>query len=190
MLCVGLSAQQRNKQLSIQVTSVENDDLAGQPLTLIQTDYEVSYGQLKLDADGRCSLKVYAGAHHLTIDREGFDLLEHDFEVSETATGVTLVSVTLKENTRQPYALTANVTHDAMTGRNDIALAWNTEQPAFFDDFESYEGWAVNFGEWTGIDAWAPTMCCSSWARPPTSSRSVSWSMSPPRPTTPCSPTS
>ena len=147
------TAQQRNKQLTIEVTSVENDELAGQPLTLMQTDYEVSYGQLVLDADGRCKLKVYAGMHHLTIDREGFDLLEHDFEVSETATEPTVVSVTLKEKTRQPYALTANVMHDAMTGRNDIALAWNTEQPAFFDDFESYEGWSINFGEWTGIDA-------------------------------------
>ncbi len=146
-------AQQRNKQLTIQVTSVENDDLTGQPLTLIQTDYEVSYGQLKLDAAGRCSLKVYAGAHRLTIDRKGFELLEHEFEVSETATEPTVISVTLKENTRQPYALTANVVHDAITGRNDIGLTWNTEQPAFFDDFESYEGWAIHFGEWTGIDA-------------------------------------
>ena len=146
-------AQQRNKQLTIQVTSVENDDLKGQTLTLIQTDYEVSYGQLKLDAEGRCSLKVYAGMHRLTIDREGFELLEHDFEVSETATEPTVISVMLKENTRQPYALTVNVMHDAITGRNDIGLTWNTEQPAFFDDFESYEGWAVSFGEWTGIDA-------------------------------------
>lgn len=153
MLCVGVSAQQRNKQLTIEVTSVENDDLAGQSLTLTQTDYEVSYGQLQLDAEGRCSLKVYAGRHRLTIDREGFDLLEHDFEVSASATEATVVSVTLKEKTRQPYALTATVAHDALTGRNDIGLTWNTEQPAFFDDFESYEGWSINFGEWTGIDA-------------------------------------
>ena len=96
MLCVGVSAQQRNKQLTIEVTSVENDDLAGQSLTLTQTDYEVSYGQLQLDAEGRCSLKVYAGRHRLTIDREGFDLLEHDFEVSASATEATVVSVTLK----------------------------------------------------------------------------------------------
>ena len=153
MLCAAVSAQQRNKQLTIEVTSVENDDLAGQTLTLMQTDYEVSYGHLELDAGGRCSLKVYAGHHRLTIDREGFELIEHDFEVSETASSPTVVSVTLKESTRQPYALTASVTHDAITGRNDIGLTWNTEQPVFFDDFESYEGWAVNFGEWTGIDA-------------------------------------
>lgn len=147
------TAQQRNKQLTIQVTSVEGDNLKGQPLTLLQTDYEVSYGQLKLDAEGRCSLKVYAGMHRLTIDREGFNLLEQDFEVSETATEPTVVSVTLTEKTRQPYALTATVMHDALTGRNDIGLTWNIEQPAFFDDFESYEGWAIHFGEWTGIDA-------------------------------------
>ena len=55
-----------------------------------------------------------------TLDREGFNLLEQDFEVSETATEPTVVSVTLTEKTRQPYALTATVMHDALTGRNDI----------------------------------------------------------------------
>ena len=148
---IGISAQSRNKQLTIQVTSVEGDDLTGQPITLIQTDYEVSYGQLKLDAEGQCLVKVYAGNHHLTIDREGFTTLEQDFTVGEDATEHT-VSVTLTEKTRQPYALTATILHDAYTGRDDISLTWNTEAPAFFDDFESYDPFAIEFGEWTGID--------------------------------------
>ena len=152
LTAIGASAQSRNKQLTIQVTSVEGDDLTGQPVTLIQTDYEVSYGQLKLNADGQCQLKVYAGNHHLTIDREGFATLEHDFTVGEADKELT-VSVTLTEKTRQPYALTATALHDAYTGRDDISLTWNTEQPAFFDDFEGYDAFAIQFGQWTGIDA-------------------------------------
>jgi translation elongation factor P/translation initiation factor 5A len=152
LVCADGMAQKRNKQLTIEVTSVAGDDLTGQALTLMQTDYEVSYGLLKLDADGLCTVKVYGGPHRLTIDRDGFEPLQHEFVIDETATEAT-VSVTLQEKTRQPYALTATVVHDARTGRNDIELTWNTEQPAFFDDFESYEPWAVNFGQWTGIDA-------------------------------------
>ena len=148
---IGVSAQSRNKQLTIEVQSVEGDDLTGQPLTLMQTDYEVSYGQLKLDGNGRCQLKVYGGNHQLTIEREGFDVLTHDFAIDEAETEVT-VSVTLIEKTRQPYALTATCRHDAFSGKNDIYLSWNTEAPAFFDDFESYEPFAIEFGEWTGID--------------------------------------
>ena len=146
------NAQKRDKQLTIEVQSVEGDQLEGQPLTLIQTDFEVSYGQLKLDADGRCVLKVYGGNHQLTIDREGFNLFSYEFTIDEAATEFT-VNVTLTEKTRQPYALNATAYHDAYTGRNDINLTWNTEAPAFFDDFESYEPFAIEFGEWTGIDA-------------------------------------
>ena len=154
LLTLGLHAygQQRNKQLTIQVTSVDGDNLDGQPLTLMQADYAVSYGALTLNADGQCSLKVYGGNHSLTIDRPGFNILQHEFYIDEEATEAT-VQVALTERTRQPYALTARPLHDAYTGRNDISLSWNIEQPAFFDDFESYEPWAISFGEWTGIDA-------------------------------------
>ncbi len=154
LLALGLTAQgqQRNKRLTIQVTSVDGDDLDGQPLTLMQTDYAVSYGKLTLDASGQCALNVYGGNHQLTVERDGFDLLQHDFFVDETATELT-VQVTLTERTQQPFALTVDLQHDAFSGRDDLSLSWNTEQPAFFDDFESYEPWAVTFGQWTGIDA-------------------------------------
>ena len=154
LLTLGLSAsgQQRNKRLTIQVTSVDGDDLDGQPLTLMQTDYAVTYGALTLDANGQCSLKVYGGNHSLTVERAGFNLLHHDFFVDEEATDLT-VQVTLTERTQQPFALKVGLQHDAFSGRDDLSLAWNVEEPAFFDDFESYEPWAISFGGWTGIDA-------------------------------------
>lgn len=152
LFAIGAQAQSRDKQLTIQVTSVEGDDLSGQAVTLMQTDYQVGYGKLQLNSEGACTVKVYAGNHNLTIDRDGFNLLSHDFVVADDQTEMT-VSVTLTEKTRTPYALTATVEHDAQTAHDDILLTWNQEAPAFFDDFESYEPWAVSFGDWTGIDA-------------------------------------
>ncbi len=34
-----------------------------------------------------------------------------------------------------------------------MLLTWNTEEPAFYDDFETYTPFAISFGDWTGIDA-------------------------------------
>ena len=147
-----INAQQRNKKLTIQVTSVEGDYLNGQSLTLMQTDYQVSYGTLTLNADGQCSLNVYAGNHTLTIDRKGFNPVAYDFAVEETESEKT-VQVELTEKTRQPFALKTETDHDVMTGKNTISLSWNTEEPAFFDDFEGYDPFAIHFGQWTGIDA-------------------------------------
>ncbi len=145
-------AQQRSTSLTIQVTAVEGISLRGQAVTLMQTDYQVGYGTLSLDAKGMCVVKVYPGHHLLSIEREGFVPVSQEFEVAESEAEKT-VSVTLTEKTRTPYALTAAVSHNVFNGLNDIQLSWNTEAPAFFDDFESYEPFAVAFGEWTGIDA-------------------------------------
>ena len=144
-----LSAQSRDKNLTITVTTPVGEYLGGQPVMLKQSDYDLSYGTLKLDADGRCTVKVYEGNHLLEIERPGFEKVTREFMVAEDMT----VSVSLTEKTRNPFALQAQVAHDAYTGRNDALVSWNTEAPAFFDDFESYSPFAVSFGEWTGIDA-------------------------------------
>lgn len=145
-------AQKMDTGLSIHVTSVEGDDLEGQTVELTQTDWQVGYGKITLDADGNCSLKVYPGPHLLTIDREGFNLLQYPFLVEEGEPQKE-INVTITEKTRDPFALNASTTHDAFTGRDDIHLSWNVEPPAFFDDFEDYEPFAIQFGKWTGIDA-------------------------------------
>ena len=147
-----VAAQSRSTQLTIEVVSVEGDQLQGQTVTLQQTDFQVSYGTLKLDASGHCTLKVYPGGHRLTIEREGFIPVDHSFTIADSETEKT-VSVTLQEKTRTPFALQTAVEHDVFTGHNSIALTWNKEAPAFFDDFESYDPFAVSFGQWTGIDA-------------------------------------
>lgn len=151
MTALPVIAQTRDTRLTIQVTSVEGDNLEGQQVTLMQTDYQVSYGTLKLAANGSCTLKVYAGNHELLVSRDGFHPVAYSFVVAE-GTAEQTVSVELKELTRTPYALKASVSHDVFSGANSIALSWNTEEPAFSDDFESYTPFAVSFGQWTGID--------------------------------------
>lgn len=145
-------AQQRNTRLTIKVNTVEGDILTGQPVDLTQTDYSVGYGTLKLNAAGECAINVFAGNHLLKIDRNGFNPVEKTFAVAEGETEKTL-TIDLTEKTRDPFAVTAETSRDPFTGRRDIALSWNREKPAFFDDFESYEPFAITFGEWSGIDA-------------------------------------
>ena len=147
-----LGAQTRDKMLTIQVTTGTGDNLEGQPVSLVQTDYTLSYGTLKLDADGTCQVKVYAGNHQLTVDRPGYEVATQTFNVPENESAYT-VSLQLTEKVRTPFALNAQPQHDAYTGENSVLLTWNTEPPAFFDDFEQYEPFAISFGEWTGIDA-------------------------------------
>lgn len=151
LLALTANAQERNTRLTIQVTSVEGDNLKGQSLTLIQTDYEVSYGSLTLDAEGKCALNIYPGNHHLALNRAGFVPASQDFSIAEGETSKQ-INIQLAEKTRQPFALKTVTKHDIFTGLNAISLSWNTEDPAFFDDFESYPPFAINFGEWSGID--------------------------------------
>lgn len=144
-------AQTANTRLTIHVNTVAGDNPAGQPVDVTQTDWNVSYGNITLDADGNCSLKVYPGNHRLTIDRVGFNQIVEEFTISDTDETFA-VEVSLEEKTRTPFALTASHYHDAYSGRDDVSLGWNVEEPAFFDDFESYEPFSITFGDWTGID--------------------------------------
>ena len=143
-------AQSRNTPLTITVSGVAGDNLEGQEVELMQTDYQAAYGNVKLNAQGTCTLNVYAGNHRLTINRSGFETATKEFVVTENVPAE--VSVTLVEKTRNPFALNTSLVHDAYSGKNSIEMSWNVEPPVFFDDFESYEPFAIQFGEWTGID--------------------------------------
>ncbi|MBQ9652302.1 MAG: carboxypeptidase regulatory-like domain-containing protein, partial [Prevotella sp.] len=150
-LSVMAMAQSRNTPLTITVSGVAGDNLDGQAVELTQTDYQASYGNLKLNAEGRCTVNVYAGNHRLTINRSGFETATKDFTITENVAAE--VNITLVEKTRNPFALTTSLVHDAYSGKNSVEMSWNIEPPVFFDDFESYEPFAIEFGEWTGIDA-------------------------------------
>lgn len=145
------AAQTRDKTINISVTCSTGESLAGQPVGITQTDYGVAYSGVTLDADGKASVRAYAGKHTITVERSGYAVATQSFYIAESET-VKNISLTLVEKTRTPFAFTASQKVDAMTGKIGVQLTWNTEAPAFADDFESYDPFAVSFGEWTGID--------------------------------------
>lgn len=148
LLTLGVQAQTRDKWLTVTVNAQTGENLQGQLVVVTQTDYDISYGTLKLDAEGKCSVKVYEGNHNVSVKRQGYDDASADFCVAEDME----VSLTLKEKVRTPFSLTASVTHDVFSAQNDIHLSWNKEGAVFFDDFESYTPFAISFAPWTGID--------------------------------------
>lgn len=151
LLFVGMTAvaQSRDKELQIAVTTATGESLEGQSVTLVQTDYQLTYSGVTLDSDGKATAKVYAGQHHISIERAGYATAETDVNVTDD---VTTVSMTLTEKTRTPFALNATIEHNAYSGVNYARLQWNTEAPVFFDDFDDYDPFAIEFGQWTGID--------------------------------------
>ena len=141
-------AQSRDHRLTIRVTTAAQVDLTGQLVQLTQSDYSVGYGTLRLNAAGEVSVKVYPGNHLAKVEREGFITAEKTFSVDSDTT----VELTLEEKVKAPFALATQVSHNAITGLNDVLLTWNREAPVFFDDFEQYSPFAVAFGDWSGID--------------------------------------
>ena len=142
--------QSRDCKLEINVSTSTGAAVGGTVFNLKHLGYSISYSasETKLDENGHCSINVYAGQHSITINAVGFATYTETFDV----TGDRTLDITLSEETIKPYSLTATVIHNAYTGENDATLTWNTEAPAFFDDFESYPDFAINFGDWTGID--------------------------------------
>ena len=144
-------AQKRDKTLYVTVTTNTGDNLAGQLVNVKQTDYQLNYSPVALDAEGTCTMKAYAGNHSVSINRDGYETATTTFNIDENETEKR-ISLNLTEKTRTPFALQAELSFDAYTGDNHVKLTWNTEKPAFFDDFESYDAFSINFGQWTGID--------------------------------------
>ncbi len=114
----------------------------------MHTEYQITYGTQKLDAAGSCSLKVYEGEHLITIQRPGYNQASQTVLVDKD----TEITLKLTEKVRLPYAIKAQLSHDAFTGSNSVKLSWNEEAPVFADDFESYEPFSINFSPWSGID--------------------------------------
>lgn len=148
LAAVTATAQTRSIALTLQVTGPSGEAVTDASVTLMHTAYSLSYGAIALNAQGQATIKVYAGPHSLTVSKAGYNTVTQAFNVSADTT----VAVQLTEVTQLPFALSATVQHDAHTGLNNVTLTWNQEQPVFFDDFESYPAFALQFGDWTGID--------------------------------------
>ena len=150
-LALPLAAQERDKTLNIAVTDDTGESLLGQTVSVKQTDYGLNYSIVVLDAEGKATLKAYAGNHSVTVERSGYNTATTTFNIAETETEKN-ITLRLTEKTRTPFSLEANLSVDPYTAVKTLTMTWNTEKPAFFDDFESYDAFAINFGNWTGID--------------------------------------
>lgn len=151
LFALPISAQERDKTLNITVTDDTGESLLGQQVSVKQNDYGLNYSNVVLDADGKATIMAYAGNHTVTVERSGYNTATTTFNISESET-VKNISLKLDEKTRTPFSLNANLSVDPYTAVKKLTLTWNTEKPAFFDDFESYDAFAINFGDWTGID--------------------------------------
>ncbi len=142
-------AQSRNINLTIGITGPGDTPLPDATVSLMHTDYSLSYGTLRLNAEGQVKIKVYAGNHRLSASLAGYDDAAVDFNV----TADTTVILQLTEENTLPFSLQTTVVHNSVTGLNDVTLTWNKEAPVFYDSFEDYEPFAIRFSPWTGIDA-------------------------------------
>lgn len=145
---IPVTAQKRNINLTLTVTGPSGNPVPSASVVLKQTDYSLSYGNITLNEQGSAVVKVYAGNHSLSASAAGYSSASKTFVVSAD----TAVSIALDELVQRPYSLGAIVAHDAQSGLNNLTFTWNTEKPVFFDDFESYDAFAVKFGDWIGID--------------------------------------
>ncbi len=139
-------------KLTMQVDAVTDDNLEGLSVSLSNPAYGLVYPTKKLSATGSCSISsIVEGTYTLQINATSLGLENYVDENLQLSSDSTLV-ITLKEKTQQPYALKATTTHDVESGKNSILLGWNVETDYFFDDFESYDAFAIDFAPWTGID--------------------------------------
>lgn len=136
-------------KLTLTVKTTTGESAEGASVNLRHNDFGLDYGRKTIGADGKCTYNIISGTHTITIEKEGFKTYRDE---ALLITGDRELTLTLEENIVQPYALNATLEHDILNGNNQVTLSWNQEAPAFFDDFESYEDFAINFGEWTGID--------------------------------------
>lgn len=149
-LVMPISAQTMNSTVELEVSGAPADDLTGQIVNITHTGYGVNYGDITLDTEGHATFKVYPGTHSLTICRAGYIDYLTDFEAIEN--DKIRLGIQLTENVQKPATLTAEYDHNVFTGKGSVSVTWNMEPDVFFDDFESYEPFAIEFGDWTGLD--------------------------------------
>lgn len=142
------AAQIRNINLTIGVTGPGDIPLPNANVTLMHTDYALSYGTISLNANGECTIKVYPGNHRIEASMAGYNPASTEF----MAVTDTTVILQLSEENTLPFSLQTTVQHNSETGLNNVTLSWNKEEPVFYDSFEDYDAFAIEFGQWTGID--------------------------------------
>ncbi len=137
--------------LTVVVSASTGDEVTGVTVSLSNEAYGLVYADVVLQADGKAVFtQVLTTENILTIDGTALGLTRRVDTL--VVTPDLLHMVVLDEQTRQPYALRAELAHDVYNGTDVAHLTWNQEEPALEDDFESYPDFAIDFAPWTGID--------------------------------------
>ena len=147
-----MASAQTTSPLTVEVSAVTGVSTQGLTVTLSGEESGWVFDPVKVKADGTAKFSyVPEGTFTLTVDGAPLGLekyVDNSLEHHEAQT----VEVVLREAVRNPYALQVALNHDDFTGVNSALLSWNRETDYFFDDFESYEPFAISFDPWTGYD--------------------------------------
>lgn len=143
--------------LRVHVIPSAGNSAAGVKVSLSNEEYGLVYPEKILTESSEAVFtNVLTTTNILTVN--GTDIgLERRVDTIDVSPNM-YYEVLLGEQTRQPYALRANLVHNAREGESAVMLTWNRELPVLEDDFESYEAFSIDFAPWTGIDGdHAPT---------------------------------
>lgn len=140
----------RSYTLSITVVLPTGEPLANTPLSLMQTSLGVTYpdSEVVTDEQGKVSLLAFGGEHEIKIAIKGLKEYQKVFYIDKDLS----LTISLEEDVVTPFNLQAEVLHDPVSGRNDVSLSWNKQEPLFFDDFEGYDPFTITPMPWEGID--------------------------------------
>ena len=146
-----LSAQSTSA-LTVEVEAVTGVSTQGLTVELHGEESGWVFDPVKVNASGIAKFSyVPAGVFTLTVDGTPLGLEKYVNTTVDHREAQT-IHVLLNEAVRTPYALQATVNHNEFTGVNTATVQWNRETDYFFDDFESYEPFAVEFAPWSGYD--------------------------------------
>lgn len=153
LACMAIAAHAVSQyKLTLNVSSTTGISVAGLKAQLSNELYGIEYPDATLSTEGTARFTgVVEGTNTLTIDATSLGL-EKYVDDNLTISSDTTIAIVLHENTRTPYNLQATLQHNALTGQNNVALGWNQETDYFFDDFEDYEAFSIDFAPWTGYD--------------------------------------
>lgn len=140
----------REFKFSLRVVHPTEASLKGVTYTLHCDRFDINYSssETTLSAEGVSTLNTYAGRHSLSIVVPGMEPVFKSILINQD----TEMTINLEEVIEAPYSLKTEVQHNVYTGKNDIALNWNSEEALFFDDFEAHDAFTINPTPWIGLD--------------------------------------
>ena len=149
-----ISYAQSISALTVEVEAVTGVSTQGLTVELFGEESGWVFDPVKVNSQGTAKFSsVPDGVYTLTVYGSPLGLETYvDKNLQHSSSGPQTVKVVLNEAVRNPYALNATLDHDIFTGKDNLAVSWNRETDYFFDDFESYEPFAIEFAPWTGVD--------------------------------------